>query len=172
MDKVLHDAEKYANSHQDNIIITSDTWPDHIMHIGDVVSHLRDANLVANASKTQFARVETKVLGVIVGKSVIRPDYEKVSAIVDFKAPTTKRKARAFLGVVNFYKKCIPNLFTRAFLLTDLTKKSNPEKFTMSADELQAFEDLKRTLVTDPVLWPPQPLRPYSVKSDALVYLI
>ena len=26
MDKVLRGAEKYANSHQDDIIITSDTW--------------------------------------------------------------------------------------------------------------------------------------------------
>ena len=55
------------------------------------MQRLRDANLVANASKIQFARAETKVLGVIVGNGVIRPDHEKVSAIVDFKAPTTKR---------------------------------------------------------------------------------
>ena len=61
----------------------------------------------------------------------------------------------------------LPNLSTRAFLLTELTKKSKPEQFTMSADELQAFEDLKRALVTDPALWPPQPFRPYCVKSDA-----
>ena len=40
----------------------------------------------------------------------------------------------------------------------------------MSADELQAFEDLKRALVTEPVLWPPQPLRPYCVKSDASLF--
>ena len=40
----------------------------------------------------------------------------------------------------------------------------------MSADELQAFEDLKRALVADPVLWPPQPLRPYCVKSDASLF--
>ena len=33
MDKVLRGAEKYANSHQDDIIITSDTWSEHIMHI-------------------------------------------------------------------------------------------------------------------------------------------
>ena len=37
----------------------------------------------------------------------------------------------------------------------------------MSADELQAFENLKRALVTDPVLSRPQPLRPYCVRYDA-----
>ena len=104
------------------------------MHIRDVLQRLRDANLVANASKTQFAKAKTMVLGVIVGNGVIRPDHEKVSDIVDFKAPTTKRQARAFLGVINYYKKFIPNLSTRAFLLTELTKKSKSEKFTMSAD--------------------------------------
>ena len=40
----------------------------------------------------------------------------------------------------------------------------------MSANELQAFEDLKRALLTDPVLWPPQHLRPYCVKSDASLF--
>ena len=74
------------------------------MHIRDVLQRLRDANLVANASKTQFARAETKVLGVIVENGVIRSDHEKVSAIVDFKAPTTKRQVRAFLEVVIIIK--------------------------------------------------------------------
>ena len=74
MDKVLRGAEKYANLHQDDIIITSDTWSEHIMHIRDVLQRLRDVNLVANASKTQFARAETKVLSVIVGNVVIRPE--------------------------------------------------------------------------------------------------
>ena len=99
------------------------------MHIRDVLQRLRDAKLVANASKTQLERAKTMVLGVIVGNGVIRPDHEKVSAIVDFKAPTTRRQARAFLGVVNYFKKFIPNLSTRTFLLTELTKKSEPEKF-------------------------------------------
>ena len=120
MDMVLRGAEKYANSHQDYITSTSDTWSEHIMHIRDVLQRLRDANLVANASKTQFARAETKVPSAIVGNGVIIPDHEKVSAIVDLKAPTTKRQARVFLGVANYYKKIIPNLSMRAFLLTEL----------------------------------------------------
>ena len=40
----------------------------------------------------------------------------------------------------------------------------------MSADGLQAFEDFKRVLVTDHVLQPLQPLRPYCVKSDPLLF--
>ena len=93
---MLRGAEKYANSHQDDIIITRGTWSDHIMHIGDILQRLRDANLVANASKTQFARAETKVLGMVVGNGVISADPERVSAIADFKAPTSKRQTRSF----------------------------------------------------------------------------
>ena len=40
----------------------------------------------------------------------------------------------------------------------------------MSADELQAFEDLQGALVTHPVIWPPQPLSPYCTKSDTSVF--
>ena len=90
------------------------------------MQRLRDSNLVANASKTQFARAKTKVLDLIVRNGVIRSDQEKVSAIVDFKAPTTKRPVRAFMGVVNYHKKFISNLSSSEFLLTELTKKSKP----------------------------------------------
>ena len=100
----------------------------HGLHIRDILQRLRDANLVVNASKTQLARAETKVLGVIVENGVIRPDHEKVSAIVDFKAPTTKRQARAFLVVVNYYKIFTPNLSIRSFLLTELTKKTKSSR--------------------------------------------
>ena len=67
MSQVLWGAGMYANTHQDDIIITSDSFEDHLSHIRDVLERLRLANLTARASKTQFAREETKCLGFVVG---------------------------------------------------------------------------------------------------------
>ena len=39
----------YANTHQDDIIITSDSFEEHLMHIRDVLERLRLTNLTARA---------------------------------------------------------------------------------------------------------------------------
>ena len=56
----------YVNTHQDDIIITSDSFEEHLSHIRDVLERLRLANLTTRASKTQFAREETEYLGFVV----------------------------------------------------------------------------------------------------------
>ena len=66
MNKVLWGAGMYANTNQDDIIITSDSFEAHLSHIRDVLERLRVANLTARASKTQLAREETKCLRFVV----------------------------------------------------------------------------------------------------------
>ena len=56
----------YSNTHQNNIIITSDSWEAHLNHIRDVLERLRLANLTVRTSKTRFAREDTKCLGFVV----------------------------------------------------------------------------------------------------------
>ena len=51
MSKVLWGAGMYANTHQYDIIITSDSFEDHMSHIRDVLERLRLANLTARTSK-------------------------------------------------------------------------------------------------------------------------
>ena len=60
MNKVLWGAGVYANMHQDDIIITSDSFEEHLSHIRDVLERMRLANLTARASKPHFAREEMK----------------------------------------------------------------------------------------------------------------
>ena len=71
----------YANTHQDDIFITSDSFEEHLSHIRDVLERWRLANLTARVSKTQFAREETKHLGFVVGNGKIPPDLDKIKAI-------------------------------------------------------------------------------------------
>ena len=39
----------------------------------------------------------------------IRPLEEKVQAIQEFPQPATIRNLREFLGLINFYLRCVPN---------------------------------------------------------------
>ena len=65
MNNVLWGAGAYAYTHQDDIIITSDSWDEHLSHIRDVLERLRSTNLTTRASKMQFARTEMKCLGFV-----------------------------------------------------------------------------------------------------------
>ena len=96
MNKVLLGAGVYANTHQDDIIITSDSFEEHPSQIRDILERLRLANLTARASKTQFAREETKCLGFVVGNCKIAPDLDKVKAIENFLVCTSKKSILAF----------------------------------------------------------------------------
>ena len=81
MNKVLWGAEAYANTHHDDIITTSDSWEEHLSHICDILKSPTWANLTARASKTQFAREETKYFGFLEGNHKIALDPDKAEAI-------------------------------------------------------------------------------------------
>ena len=67
------------------------------------------ASLTARASKTQFAREETRCLGFVVGNGKIAPDLDKVMAVEDFPVCTSKKSVLAFLGVTGYYRRHIEN---------------------------------------------------------------
>ena len=74
---------------------------------------------------------------------------------------------RSFLGVSNFYRQYIENYSTKAFALTELTKKWAPEKVKWGEAEEKAFQQLKMDLCSEPVLIPPNPNKPYVLHCDA-----
>ena len=65
-----------------------------------------------------------------------------VKAVENFPVCTSKKSVLAFLGVIGYYRRHIENYSQRAFPLTELTKKNNPDKFQMNDFELAAFDDL------------------------------
>ena len=77
--------------------------------------------MTARVSKMQFAREETKCLGYVVGHGKIVPDPDKVKAIENFSACTSKKLVVAMLGVTCCYRKYLENYSQRSFPLTDLT---------------------------------------------------
>lgn len=54
--------------------------------------------------------------------------------------PETKKQVRSFLGLAGFYRKFIPNFSVIAILLTNLTKKGQPNKVKWTESTQQAFD--------------------------------
>ena len=149
----------------DDIVIFSNNVEQHAYHLSLVLERLSQAGLQLKPSKCSFELPEIELLGFVVGKNGIQPQAEKVAAIKNLLAPTDQKAVRSFLGMVGYYRQCIPGFANLAFPLTELTKPRQP--FIWGQEQQEAFELLKKALITSPILAHPDPSKPYTLYTDA-----
>ena len=85
----------------DDLLIASSSTEEHTQHLRLVLERLSDHGIVINVARSVFEVPSLDFLGHHVDSEGIRPLDEKVQAIRDFPQPTTQRKLREFLGLVN-----------------------------------------------------------------------
>jgi hypothetical protein len=73
----------------------------------------------------------------------------------------------SFLGSINFYRKFSPNFSEKSTVLSDLTRKSNPNKIAWTEEHDITFCQLKEDLVSAPVLWNPDFSLTFVLQTDA-----
>ena len=83
--------------------------------------------------------------------------------------PTSLRKLREFLGLINFYRHFIPNCADIVQPLTDMLKNKERKNQTITLDEreLLAFKNVKSTLVNATLLVHPRTDIPHCLFTDA-----
>ena len=91
---------------------------------------------------------------------------DKCDAIGNLESPKTLRQTRAFCGMVNFLSSFLPNLRRLLVPIYDLQKKAKKFKWTDEAEK--AFNEIRRLLVSPPVLKAPTPDGLFRLKSDTL----
>ena len=69
---------------------------------------------------------EINYLGVVVGNGMLKMDPKKLQTVKTWKAPTSPREIRKFLGFIGYYRYFVPNYSRIAQPLLDLTKKATP----------------------------------------------
>ena len=163
--KLLMGLESFCAAYLDDIIIFSDTWEEHLVHIRAVLTRIRSANLTLSPSKCHFAVAEVDYLGHHIGLGRVQPRAQKVQALLDFPAPTTRKQLQQFLGLVGYYRKFVPHFAQISACLSDLLKKG--AKFVWTPEAESAFLDLKSRLATQPILRPPDFTKPFSLAVDA-----
>ncbi|XP_069615890.1 uncharacterized protein [Ranitomeya imitator] len=98
---------------------------------------------------------EVRYLGYVVGRDEIKPQIHKVEAIQGWPQPLSKKQVRAFLGIVGYYRRFIPNFAMVAASLTDLFKGIKSPMAKWSPEAEMAFQGLKLALCKEPVLIAP-----------------
>ncbi|XP_037480771.1 uncharacterized protein LOC119358225 [Triticum dicoccoides] len=150
----------------DDILIYSKTEEEHAQHLEIVFQTLRKHKLYAKLKKCDFWLNKVTFLGHIISGEGISPDPTKIQAIVDWKRPTTVTEIRSFLGLAGYYRRFIEGFAQLAAPLTHLTRKGT--KFIWDEKCEENFQELKRRLVTAPVLAVPISGIGFTIFCDAL----
>ncbi|XP_036319830.1 uncharacterized protein K02A2.6-like [Rhagoletis pomonella] len=149
----------------DDIIVGGSTWENHLQNLFKVLQRLREYNFHVKLEKCKFYAAEVKYLGNIVSQCELRPDPDKISAILKMPPPTNISELRAFLGSVNYYGKFDRSMSSvRAPLDALLHDNMN---FVWTSQCQQAFEKFKSILQSDLLLTHYNPDLPIKVAADA-----
>ena len=108
----------------DDILVYSKSLEEHLEHLRVVFERLREYCLFAKLKKCEFNRSKLKYLGFIVGREGLKPNPEKIKAVVDFPTPQNPTGVKSFLGLANQLRKFVCGFAQIAYHLTQLTRKS------------------------------------------------
>uniref|UniRef100_A0A383VGW9 Reverse transcriptase domain-containing protein n=1 Tax=Tetradesmus obliquus TaxID=3088 RepID=A0A383VGW9_TETOB len=166
MNKVLSEqVGKHAFVYLDDIIVYSCTFEEHVEHLELMFEALRQANLRLNPKKCSFFRSEVTFLGFVFTQEGLEPDPRLLTAISNRQPPRNPKEVASWLGLTGYYRRFVKDYAKVAAPLTDLLKKTNPWKW--GAEEQQAFDTLKSSLLTPPCLRRADLSRPFYVHTDA-----
>ena len=104
MDVILSPCTRFARAYQDDIVIFSESWEEHLEHLEEVFRRLEEAGLKAKSSKCVIAADHCSYLGHIVGHGQIVMEEAKLEALRNFRRPLCKKDVRAFLGLAGYYR--------------------------------------------------------------------
>ncbi|GMF18692.1 unnamed protein product [Phytophthora fragariaefolia] len=142
----------------------------HIGHLREVILCMRENRLYANINKCIFGAEEIPFLGCFLGKDCVRADPENMCTIAQWPVPVSQKDLRKWLGLDNYLHKYSANYAEMARPLTNLLKKDAVWSWTSEAQ--QAFEAIKSSLQSAPILALPDEDRPFSVVCDASNFAI
>ena len=130
-----------------------------------VLERCVDKNLVLSWEKCQFMVTEGLVLGHLVSSRGIEVDKAKISLIANLPIPRTIKDVRSFLGHTGFYRRFIKDFSSISKPICSLLSKDVP--FIWTEECTQAFEKLKSTLTSPPIVQPPDWSLPFKLICDA-----
>ncbi|XP_074361104.1 putative mitochondrial protein AtMg00860 [Apium graveolens] len=142
--------DKFVIAFIDDILIYSKTEVEHMEPLNISLEILRKEKLYTKFSKCEFWLKEVQFLGHVVNSEGIKVDPTKIKAIMNWERPKSTTELRSFLGLARYYRRFVQDFSKIAVPLTKLTRKN--EKFVWKNKCEESFQELKKRLVSTPVL--------------------
>ncbi|XP_074532106.1 uncharacterized protein LOC141795198 [Halichoeres trimaculatus] len=157
----------------DDIIIYSPDFSSHLQHLDELFQKLWRHGLKLRLDKCKLLQHEVKFLGHVVDPDGVRPDPDKISAVLDWPIPSTIRQVQAFLGLAGYYRRFVSGFAKVARPLNQLLtgipadKRSEARQVQWTSECQESFDALKKALTEAPVLAFANYSLPFIVYTDA-----
>ena len=115
-----------------------------------------------------FEQTSIEFLGVTVDQGTVQMDHKKVEKVQNWPIPSNITEVRRFLGFTGYYRYFIQDYSSIARPLLDLTQKTTP--WNWDQPQQTAFEQLRNTMCSKPVLRQPDFSKRFFVHTDASAY--
>ena len=133
-----------------DILIYSPSHEQHLRDIDGTLTAFAKANLLLHPNKCEFGKNKVIYVGLEFSSDGITPSPTHLKAVKTYPEPKNVKQLRCFLGLVNYFRKHIPNRAGIAAQLHALTRKDTV--FQWSPKCKSSFDTLKLLLTSAPVL--------------------
>jgi hypothetical protein len=155
-----HNLKEHVFPYLDDWGVGGNSKEEHDYYLALTLKAAKEEGFVLNDSKCIFNQSTIPLLGHVVGNGTIKPDPERVKALLDIEIPTNKKALQRVIGIFAYYAKWLLNYSDRIRPLIDSTE------FPISAKAVHAFNDLKNDLAKVS-LHPIDEHVPFVVETDA-----
>ena len=178
MSQLMQELEYVKTYLDDLLVITNSTYEDHLEKLEVVLDKLRKAGLRVNIAKSNFCAEEIEYLGYVLTREGIKPQPEKVRAILAIKEPSNVKQLRTFLGMVQYYRDITEKRSHLLAPLSDLvgecgitkdTRKKKKKLRSWHWDKIHqdCFDAIKRQMAKDVLLAYPDYSETFEIFTDA-----
>ena len=134
----------------DDIFITGASEEEHLQNLSAVLSRLQEAGLRLKKSKCYFMADSVEYLGRVIDSEGLHPTKAKVLAVQNAPVPQDLTQLKSFLGLINYYRKFLPDLCSMLAPLNVLLQEGS--KWTWTETQQTAFDKAKKLLQSSVVL--------------------
>ena len=153
----------HVTAYLDDIVVTGTSEEEHLHNLEKLLRRLEEAGVRLKREKCVFFATQVEYLGHLIDKDGLHPSPSKVKAVKDAPTPSNLTELRAFLGLINYYRKFIPNVSTELSTLYSLLQKDN--QWSWGPKE-ECFQKAK-SLMSPTLLVHFNPNKPLILSCDA-----
>ena len=166
----------FCIAYLDDILIYSEDPAQHTEHVRRVLERLQKHNLYVKLEKCEFHTKQVGFVGFIITPGGVSMERSRIAAIQDWPIPKTHRDVQVFLGFANFYRRFIYGYSKITKPLSSLLEGGKAGKFSQAfvwtPEAERAFNGLKESFTTAPILVHYNPELPLRLETDACGYAI
>ena len=145
MDRVLNGLSfRSTLCYLDDVLIFSETFEQHMQDLQEVFSRFSQAGLKLSSQKCKFVQRKCLFLGSEISSAGIHVPEDRLTAVSEYPKPKNAKALKRYLGLMNWFKKFIPNYSAVANPLYKLLRKD--VKFSWQEEHQNAFQKLKRLI--------------------------